>query len=116
MSSVNKDSPPIASFIIRVVSSLGGRKALVHPEIRDKQLKSSDDFVWALEVPLTGKFIIELEFLDLKAASPNVILPLISLVKFTFVINYITLGILLDSLIRINSWLVNRKLSKCVVG
>ncbi|KAL8195616.1 hypothetical protein R6Q57_026019 [Mikania cordata] len=71
LSSSNKDSPPIVSFIIRVVSSLGGRKALVHPEIRDKQLKSSDDFVWALEVPLTGKFIIDLEFLDLKTASPN---------------------------------------------
>lgn len=68
---LTKENPPIASFIIRVVSSLGGRKALVHPEIRDKQLKSSDDFVWALEVPLTGKFIIDLEFLDLKTASPN---------------------------------------------
>ncbi|XP_076926296.1 BTB/POZ domain-containing protein At1g55760-like [Bidens hawaiensis] len=66
-----KDGPPIASFIIRVVSLLGGRKALVHPEIRDKQLKASEDFVWALEVPLTGKFIIDLEFLDLKTASPN---------------------------------------------
>lgn len=71
ISSLTKDSPPIASFIIKVVSSLGGRKALVHPEIKDKQLKSSEDFVWALEVPLTGKFIIDLEFLDLKTASPN---------------------------------------------
>ncbi|XP_076913005.1 BTB/POZ domain-containing protein At1g55760-like [Bidens hawaiensis] len=66
-----KDGPPIASFIIRVVSLFGGRKALVHPEIRDKQLKNSEDFVWALEVPHTGKFIIDLEFLDLKTASAN---------------------------------------------
>ncbi|KAL8244212.1 hypothetical protein R6Q59_010470 [Mikania micrantha] len=51
-------------------------------EIRDKQLKSSEDFVWALEVPLTGKFITDLEFLDLKTASPNVILPPISSVNF----------------------------------
>ncbi|GJS49816.1 BTB/POZ domain-containing protein [Tanacetum coccineum] len=69
VSGLTKDNPPIASFIIRVVSSLGGRKALTHPEIRDKQLKSSEDFVWALEVPLTGKFIIDVEFLDLKSAS-----------------------------------------------
>ncbi|XP_071730289.1 BTB/POZ domain-containing protein At1g55760-like [Rutidosis leptorrhynchoides] len=71
ISGLTKDNPPIASFIIRVVSSFGGRKALVHPEIRDKQLKGSDDFVWALEVPLTGRFIIDVEFLDLKTASPN---------------------------------------------
>ncbi|KAM0063699.1 putative chromatin remodeling & transcription regulator BTB-POZ family [Helianthus debilis subsp. tardiflorus] len=66
-----RDSPPIASFIIRLISSSGGRKVLVHPEVRDKQLKTSDDFVWVLEVPLTGKFIIDVEFLELKTASPN---------------------------------------------
>lgn len=31
ISSLSKETPPIASFIIRVVSSLGGRTALVHP-------------------------------------------------------------------------------------
>ena len=41
-------------------------------EITDKQLKNNDDFVWQVEVPLTGKFIIDVEFLDLKAASPDV--------------------------------------------
>ncbi|KAI7758386.1 hypothetical protein M8C21_001937 [Ambrosia artemisiifolia] len=71
ISNLTRDSPPIASFIIRLISSFGGRKVLVHPEIRDKQLKTSDDFVWTLEVPLTGKFIIDVEFLDLKTASPN---------------------------------------------
>ncbi|KAI3675741.1 hypothetical protein L1987_85334 [Smallanthus sonchifolius] len=71
ISNLTKDSPPIASFIIRLISSNGGRKVLVHPEVRDKQLKTSDDFVWALEVPLTGKFIIDIEFLDLKTTSPN---------------------------------------------
>ncbi|MBA0567485.1 hypothetical protein Golob_012219, partial [Gossypium lobatum] len=39
--------------------------------IIDKQLKNNDDFVWPIEVPLTGKFIIDVEFLDLKTASPN---------------------------------------------
>ncbi|KAI7737457.1 hypothetical protein M8C21_001258 [Ambrosia artemisiifolia] len=71
ISNLTRDSPPIASFIIRLISSFGGRKVLVHPEVRDKQLKTSDDFVWTLEVPLTGKFIIDVEFLDLKTASPN---------------------------------------------
>ncbi|KAJ0790496.1 putative chromatin remodeling & transcription regulator BTB-POZ family [Helianthus annuus] len=64
-------NPPIASFNIRVISSLGGRKTLVHPEIRDKLLRSGEGFVWALDVQLTGRFIVDLEFLDLKTASPN---------------------------------------------
>ncbi|XWS27682.1 hypothetical protein CRYUN_Cryun25bG0002300 [Craigia yunnanensis] len=71
ISNITRDNPPIASFIIRVVCSAGDRKALTHPEITDKQLKNNDDFVWPIEVPLTGKFIIDVEFLDLKTASPN---------------------------------------------
>ncbi|KAF5950383.1 hypothetical protein HYC85_012376 [Camellia sinensis] len=111
ISNLTRDSPPIASFIIRVVCSAGDRKSLIHPgiefcrlalkhllieqikdekfiksiidnfsfvnvvylvsscvdaEITDKKLKNNDDFVWAIEVPLTGKFIIDVEFLDLK--------------------------------------------------
>ncbi|XWS09599.1 hypothetical protein CRYUN_Cryun39dG0003500 [Craigia yunnanensis] len=71
VSNLTRDNPPIASFIIRVVCSAGDRKALTHPEITDKQLKNTDDFVWPIEVPLTGKFIIDVEFLNLKTASPN---------------------------------------------
>ncbi|XP_022735234.1 BTB/POZ domain-containing protein At1g55760-like [Durio zibethinus] len=71
ISNLTRDNPPIASFIIRVVCSAGDRKAFTHPEITDKQLKTNDDFVWPIEVPLTGKFIIDVEFLDLKTASPN---------------------------------------------
>ncbi|KAJ6776765.1 hypothetical protein OIU74_000869 [Salix koriyanagi] len=71
-SNLTRENPPIASFIIRVVSSAGDRKALIHPDVTDKQLKNNDDFVWAIDVPLTtGKFIIDVEFLDLKAASPG---------------------------------------------
>lgn len=55
-------------------SSISNFLYYVTAEIRDKQLKGSEDFVWALEVPLTGKFIIDVEFLDLKTASLNVIL------------------------------------------
>ncbi|CAL1404760.1 unnamed protein product [Linum trigynum] len=71
ISNLTRENPPIASFVIRVVCSAGGRKSLIHPEITDRQLKSNDDFVWAIEVPLTGKFIIDVEFLDLKTASPD---------------------------------------------
>ncbi|KAK6154503.1 hypothetical protein DH2020_008751 [Rehmannia glutinosa] len=71
VSNLTRENPPIASFIIKVVSSVGDRKCLVHPEVTDKQLKSNEDFVWAIEVPLTGKFIIDVEFLDLKIASPD---------------------------------------------
>ncbi|KAF2323870.1 hypothetical protein GH714_002754 [Hevea brasiliensis] len=71
ISNLTRDNPPIASFIIRVVCSVGDRKALTHPEVTDRQLKNNDDFVWQIEVPLTGKFIIEVEFLDLKIASPD---------------------------------------------
>uniref|UniRef100_A0A5B6ZDW3 BTB domain-containing protein n=1 Tax=Davidia involucrata TaxID=16924 RepID=A0A5B6ZDW3_DAVIN len=71
ISNLTRDNPPIASFIIRVVCSAGDRKALIHPEIKDKQLKNNEDFVWAIEVPLTGKLVIDVEFLDLKTASPD---------------------------------------------
>ncbi|KAK4420668.1 BTB/POZ domain-containing protein [Sesamum alatum] len=71
ISNSTRENPPIASFIIRVVSSVGDRKCLVHPEVTDKQLKSNEDFIWAIEVPLTGKFIIDVEFLDLKIAPPD---------------------------------------------
>ncbi|KAM7250397.1 hypothetical protein ACFE04_022280 [Oxalis oulophora] len=71
ISTLTRDNPPIASFTVRVISSVGDRKAITHPEILDKKLKNSDDFVWAVEVPLTGKFIIDVEFLDLKTAAPD---------------------------------------------
>ncbi|KAG6385652.1 hypothetical protein SASPL_154488 [Salvia splendens] len=68
ISNVSRENPPIASFIIRAISSVGDRKCLLHP---GKQLKTNDDFVWSIEVPFTGKFIIDVEFLDLKTASPH---------------------------------------------
>lgn len=38
----------------------------------DKRLKNSEDFVWAIETPLAGKFIINVDFINLKTADPNV--------------------------------------------
>lgn len=40
--------------------------------VEDIQLKSSDDFVWAIETPVAGKIVIDVEFLDLKVNSPQV--------------------------------------------
>lgn len=71
ISNLTRDCPPIASFIIRVICSIGDRKTWIHPEVKDKQIKSSDDFVWGIEVPFTGKFIIDVEFIDLKIALPK---------------------------------------------
>lgn len=71
ISNLTRDCPPIASFIIRVICSVGDRKTFIHPEVKDKQIKNSDDFVWGIEVPLTGRFIIDVEFIDLKITLPN---------------------------------------------
>ncbi|PKU63988.1 BTB/POZ domain-containing protein At1g55760-like [Dendrobium catenatum] len=66
-STMTKEHPPIASFIIKLVScSAPNLKSVVHPGVCDKQLKNSDDFVWAIDIFFTGKFIIDVEFLDLK--------------------------------------------------
>lgn len=71
ISNLTRDNPPIASFIIRVLSSHGNRHALIHPGVTDKPIKNNEEFIWAIETPLTGKFIIDVEFLDLKTASLN---------------------------------------------
>ncbi|CAN6448219.1 unnamed protein product [Victoria cruziana] len=68
---LSREPAPIASFIIRLLFSNGNRKTLVYPEISDKLLKSSEDFVWPLDISLAGKFIIDVEFLDLKIIPPE---------------------------------------------
>lgn len=66
-----KEQPPIASFNIKLVSSSpSNRKTIAHPEICDKQLKNNNDFIWAVDTPFTGKFVIDVEFLDLKIVPP----------------------------------------------
>uniref|UniRef100_A0A1J3H865 BTB/POZ domain-containing protein n=1 Tax=Noccaea caerulescens TaxID=107243 RepID=A0A1J3H865_NOCCA len=72
VSNLSRENPPVASFALRVVSSAAGdRKALSHPEVIDKRIKTNEDFIWTIEVPLTGKIIIDLEFLDLKVLSQD---------------------------------------------
>ncbi|CAN8321721.1 unnamed protein product [Cochlearia groenlandica] len=77
VSNLTRENPPVASFALRVIvssssSSSGDRKALSHPEVTDKKIKTNEDFLWTIEVPLTGRIIIEVEFLDLKALSQGI--------------------------------------------
>ncbi|KAJ0986944.1 hypothetical protein J5N97_005300 [Dioscorea zingiberensis] len=72
VSSLTREQPPIASFVIKLVStSSPNRRTIVHPGICDKQLKNHDDFVWAVDNFFSGRFIIDVEFLDLKVVPPS---------------------------------------------
>ncbi|KAI3830993.1 hypothetical protein MKX03_019227 [Papaver bracteatum] len=71
ISNVTRDHPPITSFVIRVICYADNRTVLVHPEVTDKQLKKNDDFIWTIDSSFTGKFIVEVEFTDLKTTSPD---------------------------------------------
>ncbi|GJN03873.1 hypothetical protein PR202_ga21364 [Eleusine coracana subsp. coracana] len=72
-SNLTKDSvpAPVASFVTRLLISFPpNQKTIVHPGIFDKQLKH-DGFVWTIDSAVTGRFVIEIEFLDLKIAGPS---------------------------------------------
>ncbi|CAL9062368.1 unnamed protein product [Musa banksii] len=72
MSSLTREQPPVASFNIKLVfSSSPNRRTIVHPAVCDKQLKNNDDFVWAIDNSFAGRFIIDIEFLDLKTVPPS---------------------------------------------
>ncbi|XLT51635.1 hypothetical protein HN873_044239 [Arachis hypogaea] len=63
---------PVSSFVIRLLSSAKDRKALAQSEVRDKLLSSREGFMWGIEVPLPGRFIFHVEFLNLKTSSSNI--------------------------------------------
>lgn len=60
-----KEPPPIASFVLRLFNAGGSRRLPVY----DKVLRTSEDFVWAVDATFHGRFIIDVEFLDLKVAA-----------------------------------------------
>ncbi|KAL2316614.1 hypothetical protein Fmac_030490 [Flemingia macrophylla] len=64
-------SPPIASFVLSLLTSLPDRKPFALSEVKDKLLATTEGFVWIIDVPLPSNFIIHIHFLDLKTASPN---------------------------------------------
>ncbi|KNA24513.1 hypothetical protein SOVF_015090 [Spinacia oleracea] len=68
-SRVSKDQPPLARFILRV-SNLGvSRRPYISP-IHERLLRNSDDFVWPVDITFFGRFVIDVEFLDLKICAP----------------------------------------------
>ncbi|KAL8485622.1 hypothetical protein ACS0TY_027785 [Phlomoides rotata] len=69
-SRVSKEQPPIARFVIRVSTSSSNRRPFVSP-IHERLLRSSDDFACPIDITFQGRFIIDVEFLDLKICPLN---------------------------------------------
>lgn len=69
-SRVAKEHPPIARFLLRVTTSGTNRKPYISP-IHERLLRTSDDFVWPIDTTFQGRFIIDVEFLDLKIGPVN---------------------------------------------
>ncbi|KAL3678036.1 hypothetical protein R1sor_020992 [Riccia sorocarpa] len=59
-----REQPPIATFVIRILPSTGTRRSLTSPVF--EKLMRNDEFAWTIDTALHGKFIIEVEFHDLK--------------------------------------------------
>ncbi|KAK9167558.1 hypothetical protein Scep_002749 [Stephania cephalantha] len=59
-SRASKDQPPIARFVLRVSN-------LVH----ERLLRTSEDFVWPVDSTFHGRFMIDVEFLDLRICQLN---------------------------------------------
>lgn len=69
-SRVSKDQPPLARFILRV-SNLGISRRPYISDVHERLLRNSDDFVWPVDTPFYGRFVIDVEFLDLKICPPT---------------------------------------------
>ncbi|KAK4708409.1 hypothetical protein R3W88_029334 [Solanum pinnatisectum] len=62
--------PPLARFMLRVTTTGTNRRPHISP-VYERLLRTSDDFVWPIDSCLQGRFIIDVEFLDLKIYTPN---------------------------------------------
>ncbi|XP_062096673.1 BTB/POZ domain-containing protein At1g21780 [Humulus lupulus] len=69
-SRVSKDQPPLARFVLRVSNTGSGRRPYISP-IHERLLRNCEDFVWPVDSTFVGRFIIDVEFLDLKICSVN---------------------------------------------
>ncbi|KAL2467735.1 BTB/POZ domain-containing protein [Forsythia ovata] len=69
-SRVSKEQPPVARFVLRVSTSGSNRRPYISP-IHERLLRTSDDFVWPVETTFQGRFVIDVEFLDLKICPIN---------------------------------------------
>ncbi|KAG6776088.1 hypothetical protein POTOM_019592 [Populus tomentosa] len=65
-SRASKEQPPIARFVLRVSNaSANNRRPLISP-VHERLLRTCEDFVWSVDSTFHGRFIIDVEFLDLK--------------------------------------------------
>ncbi|XP_027338675.1 BTB/POZ domain-containing protein At1g21780 isoform X2 [Abrus precatorius] len=69
-SRVSKDHPPLARFILRVSNAGSSRSFRISP-VQERVLRTHDDFVWPVDTTFVGRFIIDVEFLDLKICPLN---------------------------------------------
>ncbi|TKY56136.1 BTB/POZ domain-containing protein [Spatholobus suberectus] len=70
-SRVSKEQPPVARFILRVSNNSGpSRKFYISP-VHERVLRTCDDFVWPVDTTFLGRFVIDVEFLDLKTCPVN---------------------------------------------
>ncbi|KAK9002986.1 hypothetical protein V6N11_060560 [Hibiscus sabdariffa] len=80
-SRVSKEQPPYAKFILRI-SNVGVNRRLYISPVHDRQLRTSDDFFWPVDSSFHGRFIIDVEFLDLRICPINVSSFRFSLVQY----------------------------------
>ncbi|KAK9269929.1 hypothetical protein L1049_025502 [Liquidambar formosana] len=64
-SRVSKEQPPIARFVLRVSNAGPSHRPYISP-IHERLFRTSDDFVWPVNSTFHARFIIDVEFLDLK--------------------------------------------------
>ncbi|XP_047321650.1 BTB/POZ domain-containing protein At1g21780 [Impatiens glandulifera] len=69
-SRVAKEHPPIARFVLRV-SVIGTTRKHFTSETFDRIVRTSDDFFWPVDCNVMGRFIIDVEFMDLKIHPGN---------------------------------------------
>ncbi|MED6196944.1 hypothetical protein PIB30_052071 [Stylosanthes scabra] len=69
-SRVSKEQPPVARFILRVSNAGSSRRFYISP-VHERILRTYDDFVWPVDTTFVGRFIIDVEFLDLKICPLN---------------------------------------------
>ncbi|CAI0393135.1 unnamed protein product [Linum tenue] len=70
-SRASKEQPPIARFVLRVSSNTGNNRRPYISPIHERLLRTCDDFVWPVDSSFQGRFIIDVEFLDLKICPLN---------------------------------------------
>ncbi|XP_031473268.1 BTB/POZ domain-containing protein At1g21780 [Nymphaea colorata] len=64
-----KEQPPIATFIVRASISGSTRRPFATPVINDRLFRTGEDFLWHIDAAIYGRYIIDVEFLDLKTGA-----------------------------------------------